>query len=172
MKPVLVERKVKKSLFDQLLRILFLKYVTKRAKTLNDLRGAPIAVFGNDWIGANIFVDGIYELDLIEDLFKALETMGIDTNSSYALDIGANIGNHSIQFSRKFRGVYSFEPNPRTFEILSSNTKRLNNVECLNIGLGSKSAKITLSEDPLNFGSASAVYTPRRIEPQHRNPPT
>lgn len=47
------------------------------------------------------------------------------------LDIGANIGMHTIQFSRlvgKNGSVIAFEPVPETREILKSNVSRYNNV--------------------------------------------
>ena len=39
------------------------------------------------------------------------------------LDIGANIGNHSLFFSNYFYKVLSFEPHPKIFKVLAINTE-------------------------------------------------
>lgn len=157
MKSTLVKRVTKKEGFETFLSALALRMLHKNAKSLNEIRGAPIAVFANDWVGEKIFIEGVYERDYIEDLFAVLDSIGIDASDSYALDVGANVGNHSIQFARKFKGVFSFEPNPRVFEVLASNTKRIENIQCFNLGLSDENETLSLWEDPQNFGASSAV---------------
>lgn len=76
------------------------------------------------------------------------------------IDIGANIGNHTIYFSKicKAKKVYSFEPQENIFEILSKNIQ-LNNlknkIDAFNIGLAAKKSKgEILLEDKSNSGMA------------------
>ena len=138
---------------DWLLRVLL-----RRAKGFNRVRAHPIAVFGNDLIGAKVFLEGVYEKEEIEDLFAILSGLGLDATKMTVADIGANIGNHSVQFSRKFNRVLAFEPNPRTHEILVANTKRLGNVEVFDYGLGRKRSKLELREQWDNLGESTAVH--------------
>jgi len=56
-------------------------------------------------------------------------------------DIGAYIGIYSIYASRKFKNmkVFSFEPNPKTYDILTKNIKALGlkNVKCFQLAVDS-----------------------------------
>ncbi len=79
------------------------------------------------------------------------------------LDIGANIGSHSIYWAieRNAAKVYSFEPLPSTFEILKKNIE-LNKLEDkiipYNFGLSDKKSKAMLQAyDHTNIGSASFI---------------
>ena len=60
------------------------------------------------------------------------------------VDIGANIGNHSIAFSKISKKVYSFEAHPRTFEILKFNTDKYKNIKIFNIGISNKKGSLFL----------------------------
>ncbi|WDN90741.1 hypothetical protein BuS5_03712 [Desulfosarcina sp. BuS5] len=62
-------------------------------------------------------------------------------------DIGANIGLTSLLFSNLVKYVYSFEPSPSTFKILQSNLRSnsTSNVEAVNIGLGHKNEKLSIT---------------------------
>jgi FkbM family methyltransferase len=56
------------------------------------------------------------------------------------IDIGAHKGDTSFGFSKTFKKVIAFEPNPETYSILSANTS----VESYNIALGSFTGKTQL----------------------------
>jgi len=156
MKRVLSERTYRKDgFFKRRMDSLIASALKKRRAAHNARRGVPIAVFANDYIGIKVFIDGLYEKEDLADLRVLLESLGLETSTSSAIDIGANIGNHSIEFSRYFKSVLSFEPNPRTFDVLLANTKRLGNVHAFNLGCSSESAKLTLHEDINNFGGSS-----------------
>lgn len=65
------------------------------------------------------------------------------------LDIGANVGTHSICPSRKLGGnlrVYAFEPHPVLYEYLVKNMRlnRLQNIVPINAALGNEEGTITL----------------------------
>ena len=105
----------------------------------------------------SIFVDGVYEKDSIQDFFTLMHSLAVDMSNSTIADIGANIGNHSIQFSKQFKRVIAFEPNPRTYQILRSNSLGINNIETHNHGCGTSTEVMTLSEDFKNIGASSAV---------------
>ena len=96
-----------------------------------------------------ISVDGRFEdseLNLIEKLFKGRLDKGV------ILDIGANIGNHTLAFSKISKKVYAFEPNIFVFELLKINTKRLKNVEIFNFGASDRNQSIVAKIPKLNWG--------------------
>ena len=88
--------------------------------------------FFNDTIAKEINIHGIYEKDEINLISEVLKSKG------NIVDIGANIGNHSLAFSRISKKVYSFEAHPRIFEILKFNTKESKNIKIFNLGLSDR----------------------------------
>lgn len=79
----------------------------------------------DDYIGETILAECVFEkgyLSSLEALFAAAERSGaIDIRGGVALDIGANVGNHTLFFARHFRKVLSFEPNPMIGRVLEAN---------------------------------------------------
>lgn len=79
-----------------------------------------------------------FEQDILERL-----DLYIPDNATI-LDIGANIGNHTLYWSRRALSIYSFEPVKETFDILNKNisiNSLENKVNLFNIGLSDKSSK-------------------------------
>lgn len=157
MKNIISRRQTHESFYSRLTSILIKKELNRRAQKHNERRGMPISVFGNDWIGININVDGLYESEHLGDLIQLLNKIGVETENSTAIDIGANIGNHAIEFSKYFADVICFEPNPRTFDVLAANAKQRKNIQVNKWGCSSSNQKIKLQEDFNNVGSSSAV---------------
>jgi len=119
-----------------------------------------LVCFSFDYIGNYINTYGRYENALLEKLREVVLRQGaLDT----VLDIGANIGNHTVFFSEIFKRVIAFEPNPRTFSLLSINTSNLQNVSCLMLGASSKKATLNFHVDELNMGDSriSSENTPK-----------
>lgn len=52
------------------------------------------------------------------------------------LDVGADVGSHTVRYAERARRVIAFEPNPEEFRCLVHNTKHLPNVLCLPVALG------------------------------------
>ncbi len=98
----------------------------------------------NDWIYKSIIKrETFYEIELLEYIRFALRK-----RSGFILDVGANIGNHSVFFGLIMdRKVVCFEPNPSVFEILERN---LNNnhiiYEAFNLGLGAEDASFVIND--------------------------
>lgn len=65
-----------------------------------------------------------------------------------ALDIGANIGTHTIYLSEYFKEVHGFEPQRKVFDLLKSNIEINNchNVKLHNFGLGVKNEIVQMQE--------------------------
>lgn len=134
-------------LIIQLLRRQSNKHIAEQRKQL--------VVFSFDFIAHNINLNGIYEKDDLDTFFEWTHSIGIDFTQATALDIGANIGNHSLYFSDYFKHVVSFEPHPRIFKVLSLNAELANNISCHNIGLSDQEGSAVLSGPAVNFGRST-----------------
>tara|TARA_Y100000992_G_scaffold220496_1_gene152801 strand:+ start:139 stop:1032 length:894 start_codon:yes stop_codon:yes gene_type:complete len=154
---ILNTKKIPFDIKDNLIKKFILKYLASKSAKRNKDNLHPVAVFNNEWIGANMFVDGVYEKKFIQDIFDILYKIKINPNKGYALDIGANIGNHSIQFSKKFKGVIAFEPHQKIFEILKFNTKNLKNIKCINSAVGEKKGTVKFRDYPENYGATHVL---------------
>jgi FkbM family methyltransferase len=128
---------------------------------VNNLKnGYPnLAVFAFDHIGHSIAVDGIYEREELQIISEWLSKNNLIRG--VALDIGANIGNHSIFFSKLYKWVYSFEPHPLTLKLLNLNVQLFsNNITVFPIGLSDKEDSIPffLAKNA-NMMGAKLVYS-------------
>ena len=114
-----------------------------------------IAIFAFDRIGADISILGMYEKELLEGL-KDFIFNKIDTQKSVCLDIGANIGNHTLYFAQFFNQVYSVEPHPEIFELLKFNVRKSKNVKVFQFGLSNKNDEMIIATDQdTSYGSSS-----------------
>lgn len=100
----------------------------------------PILVDAHSEIGKQIISYGYAEKHLLTTLFNNIKNKEI-LNQIISLDIGANIGSHSIFFSNYFKRVLSFEPVKRTFKILELNTEKIKNINLFNLALSDTSKK-------------------------------
>lgn len=114
-----------------------------------------IAGFAFDHITHEINLKGCYEIADLDATFKFLGERAL--TGRVAVDVGANIGNHSLYFSDRFEHVISLEPNPRVFELLSFNSKLRGNIQPLNIGASDVGGDRTLSFSPGNWGGGQLV---------------
>ena len=99
------------------------------------------AIFFNDSLSNELIINGVYEkeeLDLISSI--------IDKDKEIFIDVGANIGNHTLYFRNIFKKIYSFEPHPKTYKLLKFNTEDFPNIKTYNFGLSNekKQLKTTL----------------------------
>ncbi len=122
-----------------------------------------IAVFSFDTIGLDIAYFGVYEKKELDCFFAWLSFLSEMFKNSVALDIGANIGNHSLYFSDHFKQVYAFEPNPRTYGLLKFNAGLVNNIQTFNFGLSNTVGKAELSTEAKNIG-ASKITTSLSVQ--------
>jgi FkbM family methyltransferase len=155
MNRTLIHRTTKDSFIDVLEKNLANKCLAKNSEKFVIERGQRMAVYANEFIGAKIYTNGILEREEITDLLLVLETIGIDLKESTALDIGANIGNHTIEFAKFFGHVEAYEPNPHTYKLLDFNCSYRENISCHNFGCGDKDESLTLYEHPFNNGASS-----------------
>jgi FkbM family methyltransferase len=116
-----------------------------------------MAVLAFDHIGRSIHAYGRYEAVQLEVLTEYLHTKNPAIFSDAVLDVGANIGNHTVYFAGIFSKVYAFEPNPDAFQLLQFNTRTFTNnkVARYNVGLSDQPAVLRLAIDPNNIGSSN-----------------
>jgi len=101
-----------------------------------------------------LFTKNFYELKLLNEISK----MGL---SGTYIDIGANIGNHSLFFSKycNSKNVYSFEIDENIFNVLKTNIIKNNlNIKAFNIGIGECEKFVNISHiDPNNTGITKII---------------
>lgn len=83
-----------------------------------------------------------------------------------ALDIGAHIGVHTINMSKYFKNVHSFEPNPNIFYNLKLNTNNLNNVIIYNKAVGNENKNVNLIVKDINTHSFVEQFNNAKIVEQ------
>ena len=131
---------------NQQLHIKSKKYLLEKRRQL--------VVFSFDHIAHAINLNGLYEKESLDILFEWLHFLKVDFSKSTAIDIGANIGNHSLYFSDLFEKVISFEPSKKTFKVLSLNSELSDNIICFNIGLSDYKREGVLKTIKENIGGS------------------
>lgn len=137
------------------------KYLKKSSRAHLAQRN-QLVTFSFDFISQSIAINGRYEdqqLSLVEHLFSH------KLQDKVVLDIGANIGNHTVAFSQMAKAVYAFEPNPVVFEVLKLNTKPFSNVHLFNLGASVETGSIQALIPKRNCG-AGAVVSDRFVKKQ------
>jgi FkbM family methyltransferase len=104
--------------------------------------GHRITAFCNDHVGNKIARNGLYEKENLELLLMLLKKI----SSPVVLDIGANIGNHTLAFATAASHVYAFEPLPTVFTLLDANIRdnNLDNISALPYALSDTEEEATL----------------------------
>ena len=123
----------------------------------------PFAVFVGDLIGNQISYQGWFEDKYIR--FLEHYVFPKINPSLIALDIGANIGNHSNRFANYFSKVHAFEPNKRVYYLLKANamlTIPPQKIVSHNVGCSDKNFRQKINYSLENFGGAS-IEGDRRI---------
>ncbi len=104
-----------------------------------------LAVVPYEHVGLAVLTNGLYEREELDCLSLMLRKQGLA--SGVCLDIGANIGNHAVIWSRLFEQVACFEPNPHMGAILRANLalNACTNVRVIDTGLGTEDAELPFS---------------------------
>lgn len=130
----------------------------------------PLAIFAFDHIGHRINLEGLYEGPELRAFVTWAARERAAIFDGCAVDIGANIGNHSLFFADHFRAVRSFEPHPRTYALLKLNAELADNVTCHGFGISDAAGVAYISDSAGNAGGATVSAAPaggtRQIELQ------
>lgn len=102
-----------------------------------------------------IFENGIYEKYIIDDIRSVL------TKDKVLLDIGANIGQHSLLLAPYCKQIYSFEPIPDVYHEFNESIKKNNykNIKLFNIAIGGSSAVHSFNYVAGHAGMSSFIET-------------
>jgi FkbM family methyltransferase len=109
----------------------------------------------NGGVDNAIFLDGIYEKEIIDTMCDIITPFDV------CIDIGANIGQHTLAASlfAKNGEVYAFEPNAKLFSQLQKSVSLNNakNVYAYHFGLGETDEVKKLYSSNLNMGMSSII---------------
>jgi FkbM family methyltransferase len=130
-----------------------------------------MAIFAYDRISLEIQLSGLYEKELLDGLTQTVFKK-IDLDNSICLDLGANIGNHTLFFTKYFKSIYSFEPHPDIFDLLKFNTKNASNINIFNFGASdidetaiiARNQKSSMGGSSINFSDTDDAYGKHKIE--------
>jgi FkbM family methyltransferase len=123
-------------------------------RTCTNLFGQRVTVFCNDHVGDKIASQGLYEKENLELLLRLLRSIP----QPVVLDIGANIGNHTLAFATVASQVHAFEPIPRIHALLRLNVEQnqLANVALHAVALSDSEGEATIHMvTDGNYGASS-----------------
>ena len=128
-------------------------------KRLSKIKNNPFILFKEDYISQQIITQGLYERYELNTFFSYFkQNKKIKYKNKICLDVGANLGNHAIFFSKIFKKVITFEPNPDVFTLLKYNTSFYKNIKNLNFGLFDKNKLLNLKIHIFNYGGSTLKY--------------
>lgn len=108
-----------------------------------------------DLIAIDIAVDGGRDDASLQALLELVDLRGRN-----ALDVGANIGVHSIALAEHAARVFAFEPQPKTYQLLDLNVSDLTNVTTFNLGASDRAETVKAVSPHLNFGATAITDRP------------
>ena len=97
-----------------------------------------IVGFTDDIITDTINLESLYEKRELITLTSWLKPLNKEFKKSTLIDIGANIGNHSMFFSDYFKKIVAIEPHDRIFKVLEMNTEQNKKIKILNYAIPDK----------------------------------
>lgn len=110
-------------------------------------------VLPEDYIGSTIIAEGAFEkgyLASLDALIERARARGLLAGDKLvAIDIGANIGTHTVYLRSRFGRVHSFEPNPMVHHVLSANIalNKLDAVTAHRVALSDADEALTYTQD-------------------------
>ena len=138
-------------------RIILLGVCYKIIQSLRKLetsKTSELSVFANDDLGLRIVCFGEFEGETLTYLRDHFKDKMLD---SHFIDIGANIGNHTLGLQNCFSHCHAFEPNPRTFRLLKANMAERANVTCHLLALSDVAGEADFDLDFVNSGKSHIV---------------
>jgi FkbM family methyltransferase len=140
---------------------ILIKYFLKLFRAhLNEGR-EQIAVFAFDLIALEVNLRGLYEKEELEVFFEWALKTGLTKKfkKTTAIDIGANVGNHSLFFSKFFKHVISYEPNEPVFNLLKLNSALKKNIKIYNLGISNFNGFVNFDINNFNLGNSKIKKT-------------
>lgn len=115
--------------------------------------------------------DGFYKpLQLKNEVFEfglILLLLEYIKSDSVVIDIGGHVGNHSMQFAKKAKKVYSFEPISQNYTLFEKNMvlNNIKNVELFKIALSDNKCNLSINEEKSKFSiNSGAVFLKQSVQ--------
>lgn len=128
-----------------------------------------LACFAFDSITSEIIVFGRFEKMALDAVFSRFDPSRFAHTA--AVDIGANIGNHSLYFAERFARVYAIEASPKTFALLSFNAQYSEKITPINVALGERRGKLMFAEHRNEAGRSGILDFASKMCDVLRNQP-
>jgi FkbM family methyltransferase len=142
-----------KTFREVFLRGIALHYLESRSEDYSK-RFPQLAIFAFDFVGHNINAFGRYEKAELQELSEVIVR---SQRRGAALDIGANIGNHSFFLASLFTTVHAFEPNESVVPLLKYNLRNKSNVVVHAFGASSDNTTLPAEVPPDNIGGGRVL---------------
>ena len=134
---------------------LVLAYLSYRRRSVPGMY-RKMAVYAHDFVGNQVSVRGAYEIDELNALESVIKA---NCEDRAILDVGANIGNHSLFLSALAPEVHAFEPSRDAVALLRLNAERSQNVQIHEFGLSDDYSTKTAWIPPENLGGAKIIQS-------------
>jgi len=115
----------------------------RRENRIVSIEGMPMIVHGTDVISDEIVkTNNFWESDIFYSWKPYFPQEGL------MLDLGANIGNHSLMFHKNFPNlnIWAFEMTFQSFNLLKANTENYPKITCFNVAVSDKMKFIKYSD--------------------------
>ena len=160
----MIKKIIKRFLFKFLQKNYLVKILTGISQIHIQNNKKQMAIYSFDTIGHCINTWGYYEWQVLDIFDLWIKQEFPEKKKLSVLDIGANIGNHTVFFAERFLKIFAYEPVLRNFKLLKLNTEDLENVEIFNYGISdvSEEKNITINKD--NMGGSNVVNNSKNLE--------
>lgn len=129
-----------------------------------------LVVDSSELIGRSVLARGHFTRDMLDATIAQLAAEDRLTPQGTFIDVGANIGTHTVyaNLTGRFGHFVCLEPDPRTFELLSANValnKLADRTTLLHMGAGDAEATLQLYRVPENSGASALVAASQLAKP-------
>ena len=121
----------------------------------------------DEGLAPNLIADGFWEIWITAFILRTVQP------GMVCIDAGANIGYYTVMMAEQAKTtgrVIAAEPVPKTFHLLSKNTRMndfMNNMEILNVAFGAEAGQTTLAVPRVDPKNASMFLNTVDVDPEH-----
>jgi FkbM family methyltransferase len=144
-------------------RDLLIRNIGASTQTMTVDLGDHVMTFSpSDYIGRSLFVKGHFDRDHATRLVEILKQRNIRTAGKVLLELGGNIGTHTVYFAltKAFERILTVEPDPRNFPLLRTNVAQngfADRVIAVNCAVGDREGDIDFYLHPTNHGKSATA---------------
>ena len=122
-----------------------------------------IVGFTDELITDTINFEGLYEKRELLTLISWLKPSLSKFYKSTMIDVGANIGNHTLFFSNYFSKVIALEPHERIFKVLKLNTEQKDNIKILKFAASDRNHFSFLKSKMYNLSGSNLINKKNKL---------